>query len=225
MINVIVPCFNKLEFTRKCLWSLYRYCPEDKFNLMVVNDGSSDGTMDFLNEFCLDHKNMGFINSIKNNGFVKSINMGIKYYLNTSTIVDNDLIHLLNNDIEIKGSWYDNVTELFELRPKLMLAGPSGHKKMLTAEVTFISNSRSFFRVFILKKLGLLDEEIFYGYYDDVDYSLRVIQAGYSIKKYVIPSEHPNGTSFRQIKNTSKIRQKNKEYVERKHRKYLLENL
>ena len=41
--SIIIPCWNQLEFTRKCLTALFRQtCPN--WELIVINNGSTDGT-------------------------------------------------------------------------------------------------------------------------------------------------------------------------------------
>lgn len=221
MINLIIPCFNKIEYTRKCLWSVYRYADPERFRVMVINDGSVDETEKFLIEFVKKYNNIGYINSKVNRGFVKSVNDGIKYYLNDMNLDNKDIIGLLNNDVEINGEWIDDIINIL-IDGKIGSIGPIGHKQLLNKEVTFVSNSRSFFRAEIFRKIGLLDVKIIYGYYDDVDMSIRLLKAGYEVKKHVIPSEHAMGTSFKQIDGASHVRIRNKQYVEKKHKEWLL---
>jgi GT2 family glycosyltransferase len=46
-ISIIIPVFNKLEYTKLCLMSLQNSCPETN-KIIVIDNGSSDGTMEYL---------------------------------------------------------------------------------------------------------------------------------------------------------------------------------
>jgi cellulose synthase/poly-beta-1,6-N-acetylglucosamine synthase-like glycosyltransferase len=45
--SVIIPCWNQLEFTRKCVAALMRQTGPN-WELIVVNNGSNDGTAEYL---------------------------------------------------------------------------------------------------------------------------------------------------------------------------------
>ena len=47
LASVIIPCWNQLEFTRKCIAALLRQTGTN-WELIVVNNGSTDGTGDYL---------------------------------------------------------------------------------------------------------------------------------------------------------------------------------
>lgn len=222
-INIIVPVFNKVEYTKDCIKSLYEHTDSKHFRLLIVNDGSTDDTKKFINGCSDMYKNFQHVESVKNEGFVRSINKGLKYYLEKLKIKNHELIMMLNNDVIIKGKWYENVVDVFRKNENVVAIGAVGHKEMIEKDVAFVSNSRSFYRAWMFRKLGYLDEGIHHGYYDDVDMSIRIIQAGYAIKKHCIPSEHPMGTSFKQLPwNVKRMRIENKTYVENKHKRWLL---
>ena len=47
LASVIIPCWNQLEFTRKCIPALFRQTGPN-WELVVINNGSTDGTGDYL---------------------------------------------------------------------------------------------------------------------------------------------------------------------------------
>lgn len=67
--SVVIPTYNRLPVLKKCLAALERQtCPVTDFEVIVVNDGSADGTGDFLKEYqaqtrlnftCLSQANAG----------------------------------------------------------------------------------------------------------------------------------------------------------------------
>ena len=47
LASVIIPCWNQLEFTRKCIPALFRQTGPN-WELVVIDNGSTDGTGDYL---------------------------------------------------------------------------------------------------------------------------------------------------------------------------------
>ncbi len=75
-ISVIVPVLNREKYIGRCLRSLLsQTIGKDNFEIIVVNDGSTDSTLKIINAFKEDIK---IINNEKNIGLPYSLNMGIK---------------------------------------------------------------------------------------------------------------------------------------------------
>ena len=47
LTSIIVPCCNQVEFTRLCVQALFRHT-RPPWELIVVDNGSTDGTGDYL---------------------------------------------------------------------------------------------------------------------------------------------------------------------------------
>lgn len=51
-ISVVIPTYNRKNILQKCLTAIEQQSfPKEKFEVIVVNDGATDGTSDFLEEF------------------------------------------------------------------------------------------------------------------------------------------------------------------------------
>ena len=48
MIHVIIPVHNRLEFTIDCINSIYKQKQKDKIKIIIVDDGSIDGTSQYI---------------------------------------------------------------------------------------------------------------------------------------------------------------------------------
>ncbi len=77
-LSVIVPVYNGEKYLRECLESLTKQGFEkDKHEVLVINDGSTDGTEKIIDEFC--EKYDYFVKLNKENGGVSSArNLGIE---------------------------------------------------------------------------------------------------------------------------------------------------
>ena len=49
---IITPTFNKFEMaTKPFLQSLYQYTDENSFDLIIIDNGSTDGTVEYLENY------------------------------------------------------------------------------------------------------------------------------------------------------------------------------
>lgn len=193
--SIIIPVFNALKYTKLCLSSL-RLTTFFPHELIFVDNGSTDGTIEFLSEF----SNIKVIRSEKNLGYAGACNLGIKKS-------DSDYIVISNNDIFFTPHWLTHLVEASESFPNIGIVGPATNKaagfhviphyayngklELFAESKRIYSEYKSsplgvssliFFCVLIKRKtieaVGLLDSSLGLGGCDDFDYSFRVNQAG-----------------------------------------------
>lgn len=214
---VIIPNWNGVKSIGKCLDSLT--CKAS--NILVIENGSSDGSLDFLKtsypsvRLIINKQNLGFAGGV-NCGFNLAISQGYKYaaLLNNDAIAKKDWLENLVNEMEnyptvgiatskilnSDGSTIDSTGDLYT---NWGLPFPRGRKEKNSTiydqkkEVFAASGGASIYRVDMLKEIGLFDED-FFAYYEDVDISFRAQLAGWQVK-YV-----PSAIVFHQIGATSK---------------------
>jgi len=76
LISIIIPCYNGEKYLRECIVSaINQDLKEDEFEVIVVNDGSTDGTVDICMEF--DDKIRYFYK--ENGGTASALNVGIHF--------------------------------------------------------------------------------------------------------------------------------------------------
>jgi len=195
MISIIIPVCNQLHLTRNCLYNIKKFTKES-YELIVVNNGSKDQT-----KYVLDRRrDIKVIHNEKNEGFAKACNKGIE-------IASGDLILLLNNDTLVGPNWLRNLVKCINSAPDIgmvgqtsnfvggsqLIKGPRREKQEEFTKKYNHHNPRKWFNVDFLSgfcllikrevidKIGLLDERFEIGSYEDDDYSLRVLQAGYRL--------------------------------------------
>ena len=49
-LSVVIPVFNNLEYTRQCVTSLFAVKEQTPFEIIVVDDASTDGTAEYLRQ-------------------------------------------------------------------------------------------------------------------------------------------------------------------------------
>lgn len=102
--SIIIPVFNKAEYTFQCLRSLFREIDSTKNEIIVVDNASTDETARMLAQF---GTRIRVIRNHENKGFVEACNAGAaaargKYvvFLNNDTIVQPDWLTALVETIE-----------------------------------------------------------------------------------------------------------------------------
>ena len=103
--SVIIPCWNQLEFTRKCIAALFRRTGPN-WELIVINNGSTDGTADFLGGVQdVSPVPVTVIANTTNRGFPTAINQGLQY-------ARGEYLVLLNNDVVVTDGWLEQLVAL-----------------------------------------------------------------------------------------------------------------
>ena len=75
--TVIIPAWNKLSLTQACVASLLETTSRDELDILVVDNGSEDGTAAWLEgqEAC---GHLRCIRNAQNLGFAKASNQGVQ---------------------------------------------------------------------------------------------------------------------------------------------------
>lgn len=114
-VNVIFTCYNRKEKTQKCIEKLIFGNPNLEFTFIIVDDGSTDGTQDMLQQM----KKTYDIHIIQGTGklfYSGGMRIGMQYVLDNLeknfeyVILINDDVEFTENSIEriIKQSKYQN---------------------------------------------------------------------------------------------------------------------
>ncbi|TCZ80814.1 glycosyltransferase [Paenibacillus albiflavus] len=195
--SIIILTNNQLPLTNKCLLSIREHTQD--YELIVIDNGSTDGTVAFLNTQpdVIVHANN------ENLGFAKGCNQGIE-------LSKGETILFLNNDTIVTEHWLDNMLSVLYEDERVGMVGPvtnysSGHQQ-IPIPYTDVSGIDSFARRHceenagcymdvrrlvgfclltkrsVLDDIGLFDETFGLGNYEDDDLCLRALRSGYLLR-------------------------------------------
>lgn len=194
--SIVVPAFNKWQFTEQCLLSLRETAPWAE--IVVVDNGSTDGT---LSNLSANFREVLTIYNTRNTGFAKACNQGVKF-------ATGGVIVFLNNDTRAHPGWLEPLVEALE-DPSIWVVGslllyPNGtvqHAGMAVRnnlqwshlygqadpdsipgirtakDLQAVTGACLAMRREDFTRLGGFDEEYVNGY-EDVDLCMRVRKAG-----------------------------------------------
>lgn len=216
-VAVVVPNWNGADSLKACLDSLLAQTVPVR--VIVVDNGSTDGSLKLLEkysdiEIILHDRNLGFAGGV-NAGFRRAIDDDTQYVatLNNDAIADKDwlkqLVAVLDKHsvvgivtskiLNTDGSRIDSTGDYLTVwgLPYARGRGETDLDKYdQQTEVFGASGGASLYRVSMLQKIGLFDED-FFAYYEDVDLSFRAQLAGWKVRY------QPSSVVYHQIGATS----------------------
>ncbi|MBT4137176.1 MAG: glycosyltransferase family 2 protein [Candidatus Latescibacteria bacterium] len=203
---IVILAWNGKKWLDACLQSLAQCRRDMAYKILIVDNGSTDDSADFVRE---NHPEVTLIQTGKNLGFAGGNNIGIAHALQNNA----DYILLLNQDTVVFGAWMDHLIEFADASPHLGILGPfqydySGQtfdrvfQNQLTANTTYFEDAKQnkiapyytiphvigaamLLRREAIEALGTFDPYYFL-YFEEKDLCRRTIAAGYDIA--VVPT-------------------------------------
>ena len=79
ILSIVVPAYNVERELKKCIEScLKQDIPQESYEIIIVNDGATDNTLQVATDIAAKHKSVSVINQ-KNMGLSGARNTGLKY--------------------------------------------------------------------------------------------------------------------------------------------------
>lgn len=199
-ITVVIPNYNGMKYLPECIGALENQEPATPdFTVLVVDNGSTDGSVEYLQEQCPMVETI-FLS--ENTGFCHAVNVGIE-------AAQTPYIILLNNDTKVYSGFVKKLHEaigkdekIFSVSAKMLMwdkpemiddAGDRycvlgwayGRGKGKAAadfdesvEVFSACGGAAIYRKSVFEEIGLFDEEHF-AYLEDLDMGYRARIYGY----------------------------------------------
>lgn len=104
LTSIIIPCFNRINFTRLCLENIFKYSSKP-FELILINNGSNDGTGEYFEDLQNKHDNVKIISNGINIGYGAACNQGIKAAGGTYLL-------FMHNDVVVAENWLSRLLKV-----------------------------------------------------------------------------------------------------------------
>jgi N-acetylglucosaminyl-diphospho-decaprenol L-rhamnosyltransferase len=118
MIYVLIPIFNRLELTKKCIESLKKQTIHHELEIVVVDDGSTDGTTEWLS---LKHPDIKILKGSGGLFWGGAVHYGIEYLLKIGDA--GDFILLVNNDVVVNVDSVERLRDYVAQNNRSLIAG------------------------------------------------------------------------------------------------------
>jgi O-antigen biosynthesis protein len=111
-VSIIIPVYNQIKYTLDCLRSIMNHKTVYRFEVIVVDDCSSDETEAELRRIPW----IRYLRQPQNGGFIESCNAG-------AIAARGEYVLFLNNDTEVLDGWLDELVQTFTFFPNAGLVG------------------------------------------------------------------------------------------------------
>jgi len=215
-VSIVIPVYNHAAHTLACLRALAAHPPQVACEILVVDDGSSDETVQWMPQV----QGLRYEVRAANGGFIEACNDGVARSRG-------DCVVLLNNDTVPQPGWLDALLETFGTTPAAGLVGsqllypdgrlqesggvvfsdgsawsygrfesPDDPRYSALRDADYCSGAALMLPRALWDQLGGLDTRYRPAYYEDTDLAFAVRAAGYRV--LVQPASrvvHDEGTS------------------------------
>ncbi len=197
-VSIVLLALNQVEYTRKCIENLQKYCRQE-YELILVNNGSKDGTAAYFDSI----PGAKVIHNPKNLGVAPGWNQGMK-------LATGDYVLILNNDTIPGPNFLENLVRCAENHPESgmvvprsnRIAGPQlveGFEWKSEDEIPGLSAKiqeanelsawefprlKGFCMLMprrVVERIGPFDEQYGFGNFEDDDYSCRIRYSGHTL--------------------------------------------
>jgi GT2 family glycosyltransferase len=201
-VTIIVVTFANRELCAGCLSALERNTPWPALEILVVDNGSRDGSAGMLALVAAQDPRVRVVTNAENLGFARATNQGLR-------LATGEFVVLLNDDTAVGPGWLSRLVAHLEVEPKLGLVCPvtneigndakipvtysafegmesfalerarrlAGERRPIETMALFCAAARAS----TLAGVGLLDERYEVGMFEDDDLSLTLRRAGYEL--------------------------------------------
>ncbi|MFA5598978.1 MAG: glycosyltransferase [Phenylobacterium sp.] len=187
---VCVLTHNQSDVTSLFMNSFVSNSPHQAINLIILDNNSTDQTIDILYGYVDKIANYTIIKSDKNLGVIGGRNYLFDYVFKLSGFLDESSIMFLDNDQLLQDGWYESYLSFMD--KGYDIAGAEAWlMNHLYLPVCKIESEQQFFtyvgcggmmiRAKVVKEIGFFDPVFNPCYFEDPDYNFRAIEAGFKI--------------------------------------------
>lgn len=109
-LSILITVYNRENFLRECLDSVFTQdIPDSDYEVVCINDGSTDGSLEILEEYAEKHDNLKII-SQENSGVVAARNAALKnadgdyiWFVDADDFISENILSLLKSRIITTG--------------------------------------------------------------------------------------------------------------------------
>ncbi|MBU1933243.1 MAG: glycosyltransferase family 2 protein [Candidatus Omnitrophica bacterium] len=180
--DIIIPVWNERELTARCIETILDNT-HSPYRIIIIDNGSDPETAQYLNELAGQKPELIYLKrNDKNLGFPKAVNQGIG-------LSDAPYLCILNNDTEVHKDWLTEMIQVAEKDAGIGVINPAsnnlGQKSPAPElsgkwiEMTACTGFCMLVKREVIDRVGMFDEIYTPGNFEDMDFSKRVVKAGY----------------------------------------------
>ncbi|MEK5490507.1 glycosyltransferase [Paenibacillus sp. FSL R7-0297] len=196
IVSLVLLAYNKLDYTKQCLESILKYTTDYTYELILVNNGSTDGTEAYFDSIPQAKK----IHLKYNIGATLGFNIGMM-------VAEGKYVAALCNDFIFTHNWLGNLVKCIESDENYGYVAPAAtyisNHQQVSVKFNGIGEFHDFARKYnisdplkweerivllpnvlfiptaLIKRINYYDTRYYYGEFADDDISFKVRRAGF----------------------------------------------
>lgn len=216
--TISILALNNLSLTRRCLESVLATTNPDETEVILTDNGSTDGTREFFQP----HPGIAYVRNEKNEGFIEPNRKAFER-------AKGEFFILLNNDTVVPPGWLEKLEAPFRQFPTAALSGPDQGCSELgpdfhgrVGQKEYLEGACLCCRVSVIRKVGLFSPELSGAYGEDSDLSLRCREQGYTLHWCKdLKIQHARGATSAMVPQARGWQEANHNYLRRRWGHYL----
>lgn len=200
-VSIIIPVYNQLGYTVRCLKSLANHTSRCTFEVIVMDDVSTDATPDVISGI----EGVRYVRNEENLGFLRNCNKA-------AGLAKGNYLVFLNNDTVVLPGWLDALHDTFSQMPDVGLVGskliypdgrlqeaggivwddasgwnwgrlgsPDHPRYNYVRDADYVSGASIMIERQLFEVLGRFDERFAPAYYEDTDLAFSVRKRGFRV--------------------------------------------
>jgi GT2 family glycosyltransferase len=180
-VSIIVLNWNGRELTRDCLRSIQEETEYPEYEVIVVDNGSTDGSQEMIRK---EFPWVRLVENPRNLGFARGNNQGME-------AATGDHYYLLNNDTFVTRGWLTEAMVVMESDPRIAAVGstlippdqdPGEVRRDEERERDTVCGAAMLMKRKVVERIGAFDAENFSPIYgEETDWCYRARNLGYRI--------------------------------------------
>lgn len=115
LVSIVIPVYNGKDFIRNCLEGLFKNTVYPRYEVIVVDDASTDGSIEVLQEF-EKQKKIRIVRNDENLGFAKTCNLG-------ASVANGEYLVFLNMDTFPLSGWLSEMVSTLDKNKEIGACG------------------------------------------------------------------------------------------------------
>ena len=189
LFSIIIPVYNSQKYLPECLESILNQTYNEEYELIIINDGSTDDSLNIINSYKEKFKDCKVIDRNSNRGVLYTKVEGVKkaigeyvLFLDSDDYLPKDTLEFYKNEISeeydiIRGNYYtDNegiINEVYDFKNSYIIKCNEFKEKYFIDLLTsnkFNSASKQIIKRNIINVNSIKDTSICMG--DDIEFNL-----------------------------------------------------
>ncbi|XRO76583.1 glycosyltransferase [Methanocaldococcus sp. 10A] len=219
-VSIVVATYNRKDKLEKCLNALVSQTfPQEDYEIIIVDDGSTDGTYEFLKKKQKEIKNLRVFRQ-NNKGPAAARNLGIKN-------AKGKIIFFTDDDVIVPSNWIEEFLKVFEKYPEVVAVGGylEASEEMIKKNIfaryeayisklaynmpnkLYIGGFETFgvvtcnaaYKKDVIEEVGYFDESFPVAAGEDADLKLRISLKGYKFAFIPLKATHIQDYNFKRF--------------------------